>query len=172
MSRKGKLVSRGDLADLMGVTPPTVDRWVARGCPVGKEGGRGRAYQFNTADVIEWLRQDDRNAARSTADASEAELMRRELAAKTEFAELRLAREKGLVAPVAEMTRAMRLSNAAVRANMRTIPDRVPRMIVGELDEGRIKTVLRAGVDQALLALSKETLVAEDDLAAEDDEDE
>ncbi|MFJ1293920.1 hypothetical protein ACEPPZ_17935 [Paracoccus yeei] len=45
-------------------------------------------------------------------------------------------------------------------------------MIVGELDEGRIKTVLRAEVDQALLALSKETIVTEDDLAAEDDEDE
>ncbi|UXU76179.1 terminase small subunit [Paracoccus sp. SMMA_5_TC] len=26
----------------MGVTPPTVDRWVAQGCPVAKEGGRGR----------------------------------------------------------------------------------------------------------------------------------
>ena len=30
----------------------------------------------------------------------------------------------------------------------------------------------RAEVDQALLALSKETIVTEDDLAAEDDEDE
>lgn len=42
MTRKGKLVSRADLADTMGVTPPTVDRWVAQGCPVAKEGGRGR----------------------------------------------------------------------------------------------------------------------------------
>lgn len=171
MGRKGKLVSRGDLADLMGVTPPTIDRWVVRGCPVAKEGGRGRAYQFNTADIKEWLLQEERNSLRSTEDASENELMRRELAAKTELAELKLAREKREVAPVSELTRAMSLAFAGVRSNMRTIPDRVPRMIVGELDERKIKEVLRAEIDQALLALSRETLIEEDDLS-EDDEDE
>lgn len=171
MTRKGKLVSRAELADFMGKTPPTIDRWVVRGCPVAKEGGRGRAYQFNTADVNEWLLQEERNSLRSTAESSEAELLRRELAAKTELAELKLAREKRLVAPVTELTRAMSLAFAGVRSNMRTIADRVPRMIVGELDERKIKEVLRSEIDQALLALSRETLVEEDDLS-DDDEDE
>lgn len=170
MTRKGKLVSRADLADTMGVTPPTVDRWVAQGCPVAKEGGRGRAYQFNTADVIAWREDGLRSSLSSTAKATEEELMRRELAAKTELAELKLAREKREVAPISELTRAMSLAFAAVRSNMRTIPDRVPRMIVGEMDERKIKTLLREEIDQALLALARETLVEYDDLAEDEGE--
>lgn len=170
MSRKGKLVSRAELADVMGVTPPTVDRWVVRGCPVENKGGRGRAYQFNTAVVKEWLLEEERASLLSTADASETELLRRELSAKTELAELKLAREKREVAPVTELTRALSIAFAGVRSNMRTIADRVPRMIVGELDERRIKNVLRAEIDQALLVMSKEALVEEDDLEEEDED--
>lgn len=96
--------------------------------------------------------------------------MRRELAAKTELAELKLAREKREVAPISELTRAMSLAFAAVRSNMRTIPDRVPRMIVGEMDERKIKTLLREEIDQALLALARETLVEYDDLAEDEGE--
>ncbi len=170
MSRKGMLMTRAELANLLGITPPTVDRMVAQGCPVAKEGGRGRAYQFNTADVIAWREEGLRSSLQSTSKATEAELLRRELAAKTELAELKLAREKREVAPVSELTRAMSLAFAGVRSNMRTIPDRVPRMIVGEMDERKIKTVLRDEIDQALLALSRETLVEEDDIAEDDEE--
>lgn len=163
-ARKGRIVSRAELADIMGVTPPTVDRWVAQGCPVTKEGGRGRAYEFNTSDVREWREQSIRDDAKSTASASEADLLRRQLAAQTELAELKLAEAKRLVAPVEQMRKAVSMANAAVRAQMRNVADRVPRMIVGETDETRIKRVLRAEIDQALTSLAGTAVVSEADL--------
>lgn len=170
-SRKGRIVSRAELADIFGVTPPTVDRWVSQGCPVAKEGGRGRAYEFNTADVREWRDQVIRDDARSTEQASKSELLRRELAAKTELAELKLAKEKQLVAPVKDMLRAMTLANAKVRASLRTLSDRIPRMIVGDTDEARIKAVLKSEIDQALKSLATATLISDDDLSDDEADD-
>lgn len=167
-ARKGRIVSRAELADIFGVTPPTVDKWVSQGCHVAKEGGRGRAYEFNTASVREWRDQLIRDDAKSTASASEAELLRRQLAAQTELAELKLAEAKKLVAPVDQMRKAISLANAAVRQQMRNIADRVPRMIVGETDEARIKRVLKAEIDQALTSLATSSVVTESDIEVDD----
>lgn len=167
-ARKGRIVSRSELADIFGVTPPTVDKWVSQGCPVAKEGGRGRAYEFNTAAVREWRDQLIRDDAKSTASASEAELLRRQLAAQTELAELKLAEAKRLVAPVDQMRKAISLANAAVRQQMRNIADRVPRMIVGETDEARIKRVIKAEIDQALTSLATSPVVTEADIELDD----
>lgn len=169
-AKKGQIVSRSELATIFGVTPPTVDRWVAQGCPVAKEGGRGRAYEFNTAAVREWREAVIRDDARSTVAASEQELLRRQLAAQTELAELKLAQQKELVAPVEQMRKALSMANAAVRAQMRNLADRIPRMIVGETDEARIKAVLRSEVDQALTSLAGATLVTDADLDEDADE--
>lgn len=56
---RGRDVNRSDLAEINGVSMPTIDDWVRRGCPVVQRGGRGRAWQFNTADVRNW-REDDK----------------------------------------------------------------------------------------------------------------
>ena len=165
---KGQIVTRAELATIFGVTPPTIDRWVSQGCPVEKEGGRGRAYEFNTAAVREWREQLIRDDARSTSTASEQDLLRRQLAAQTELAELKLAEAKQLVAPVEHMRKAMALANAGVRAQMRNLADRVPRMIVGETDEARIKAVIRSEVDQALTALAGATLVTDEDIEGDE----
>lgn len=170
VARKGRVVSRAELADLFGVSAPTVDRWVAQGCPVEKEGGRGRAYQFNSASVAEWRADLIRSEGRETSHAGEAELLLRELAAKTELAELKLAEAKKLVAPVEEMARAVGMANAAVRAALLAIPDRVTRLVVGEMDERKIKIILRDEIREALLSLSRAELVSEDDLVAGTDE--
>ncbi len=55
---KGQVVNRADLANINGVSLPTIDDWVCRGCPVMQRGARGRAWQFNTAEVRNW-RDDD-----------------------------------------------------------------------------------------------------------------
>ncbi|MTH79411.1 terminase small subunit [Paracoccus aestuariivivens] len=169
-ARKGKLVSRADLANIFGVTPPTVDRWVVQGCPVAKEGGRGRAYQFNTADIREWRDQVIRDDSRSTSEASENELLRRELAAKTETAELKLAQLKREVAPIEQFERALSMVFAEVRAKMRTIPSRAAPRVVGENDLNHVKATLKEEIDLALDALSEDRILSADDLEAEDDE--
>ena len=50
----GRVVNRAGLASVCGVSLPTVDAWVERGCPFLERGSKGREWQFDTADVIEW----------------------------------------------------------------------------------------------------------------------
>ena len=51
---KGKQVTRQALADVFGVSLPTIDAWVRKGCPFVEKGGRGQEWQFNTAQVSKW----------------------------------------------------------------------------------------------------------------------
>jgi phage terminase Nu1 subunit (DNA packaging protein) len=52
----GEIVNRSGLARIMGVSLPTIDSWLTRGCPVisRPDLGKSRAYEFNTAAVIGW----------------------------------------------------------------------------------------------------------------------
>lgn len=170
---RGEIVSRVHLASIMGCSLPTVDHWVRAGCPVEKRGGRGVPWQFNTAKVREWREETIReDASRSLADLSIEALGKRELAAKTELAELTLAREKRLVAPIEEIESAVARAFAEVRANMRNIPARVATQIVGETDETRMKSVILAEVDQALEALADQELIQEEELEEVEDTEE
>jgi len=57
---RGEIVNRSGLARIMGVTPQTIDNWLARGwlargCPfAARPEGGNRAWQFDTAAVINW----------------------------------------------------------------------------------------------------------------------
>lgn len=170
---RGQTLNRTEMADHLGIAMPTLDDWVRRGCPVVSRGGRGRAWQYNTADVREWRDQDIREEMAGTATASTDELKRRKLQAETEQAELDLARAKGQVVPVAQFERAMSIAFGEVRARLRNVvPSRAGRRLVGEGDETRIKAVLREEIDQVLEALADDALIAEEDLDIDAGDDE
>ncbi|WP_232017734.1 terminase small subunit [Cereibacter sphaeroides] len=166
-SGRGRAVTQADLAQLFGVSVPTVQNWVRNGCPFVERGGKSKAWTFNTAEVAAWREQRVRDDASGVASASEAELRRRKLAAETGTAELDYARARAEVAPVEQFEKALVKVFAEVRAQLRVIPSRVSRMIVGSTDESHIKGVLIAEIDQALEALANADLLSDEDL--EDD---
>lgn len=54
---KGMLVNRSELSYFLGIAKTTIDSYVRAGMPVFKKAeGRGKAGQFDTAAVVEWLR--------------------------------------------------------------------------------------------------------------------
>jgi terminase small subunit / prophage DNA-packing protein len=167
---KGTDVSRTQLAEFFGVAAPTVDHWVRMGCPYVERGGKGKPWTFNTADVSAWRIDKAKADATGSAPADEAELKLRALAAKTAQAELELARARGEVAPVEQMRRAMQSAFAEVKANMRNVPSRAVRMLIGETDEVRFKRVLLEEIDHALGALAEADLIDEDAIEDFDDE--
>lgn len=167
---KGTIVNRAGLADVFGAATPTVDTWVRRGCPFVQRGGRGKEWQFNTAAVSEWLRDQAREEVGGTVFADESELKRRKLAAETSLAELELAKAKGAVAPLEEVEREVANAFATVKANMRNIPGRVVTLLIGETEERRFKTVLLAEIDQALEALADADLAGVDDVTEDEEE--
>lgn len=162
-----RTVNRSGLAEFFGVALPTVDGWVRQGVPVKQRGGRGRQWEFDTADVFNWLR--DKAVAEATGDvqADEAELKRRKLQAETTKAELELAKARGDVAPVREFERAQAAAFAQIRANIMNVPQRAVLQLLGETDETIFKEKLRAELTLALQESATADLVMADDDADE-----
>lgn len=167
---RGKSVNKTELADLFGVTAPTVDGWVRAGCPMVSRGARGVASEFNTADVAKWLREKARDEGAGTAQADEGELRRRKLLAETERAELDLAKAKGEVAPLDQVERMVSRAFSEVRAGMRNLPSRLVASLIGETDERKFKRVMLEEIDQVLEALANAELAEDDEEEDEDDE--
>lgn len=167
---RGRVVNRAELAEINGVSMPTIDDWVKRRCPVVQRGGRGRAWQFNTAEVRNWREDDIRAESSQAINATKDELVLRKLAAETEQAELDLARSKDEVVPVEQLERAMVKAFGEVRAGMRNVvPGRAASRLLGETDETTFKEVLREEIDHALEALADSDLINETDLDLDED---
>lgn len=170
---KGKIISRTELAEYFGVSGPTVDHWVRTGCPYVERGGKGMAWKFNTADVINW-RIESRLAEgeQDEDEIDERKLRARQLKAKTLAAELELEKARGTVAPLDQVNRAIASAFAEVRANMRNIPARVTTTLIGETDEAKFKAVMLAEIDQALEALADTDLLNDEDPEIDDEDQE
>lgn len=150
------IVNRAELADAMGVSLPTVDRWVKEGCPIKVRPRKGVPAQFVLGEVVSWWGARERENATGGATTDEAELRRRKLAAETGTAELEFARARGEVAPVAEFEKATARLMAAIRANVMNVPARAVLQLLGETDEATFKQRLRA---ELTLALEQSALV-------------
>lgn len=159
---KGKQVTRQALADVFGVSLPTIDAWVRKGCPFVEKGGRGQEWQFNTAQVSKWLRDRDVEEATGGIPDDLDELKIREQKAKTELTELELAERKGEVALIAEFERAQAMAFAAIRANIMNVPQRAVLQLLGETDERAFKEKLKAELVLALETSAEEELEEEE----------
>jgi phage terminase Nu1 subunit (DNA packaging protein) len=164
----GVKLNRAGLAEHLGVSLPTIDRWGKEGMPVVQRGSRGVEWVFDLAEVIRW--RVDRASKDAAADAPDGleEIEKRTAAAKMLTAELALAQARGDVAPIREFERAQAKAFAEVRANVMNVPQRVVIQLLGETNETRFKEVLRAELTLALQAAAEADLT----LADEDDAEE
>jgi terminase small subunit / prophage DNA-packing protein len=159
----GVQLNRADLAQHMGVSLPTVDRWVKEGCPVTQRGSRGVEWKFDLAEIIRWY--GDRRAEQSAGSAPTdlAEIDKRTRQAAMQRAELDLAKAKGEVAPIREFERAQAKAMAEIRANVMNVPQRVVVQLLGETNETVFKQKLAAELRLALEAAATADLVLADD---------
>lgn len=147
---RGRSVNRGELAEVFGVSLPTITAWVRKGCPFIKRGGRAKPWEFNTSDVSEWLRDEARAESEPDEALDENQLKLRKMAADAAHAELDLAVARRKVAPIDEFERARAMENAVIRANVMNVPSRVVSQLIGETSEARFKEVLSGELVQAL----------------------
>jgi phage terminase Nu1 subunit (DNA packaging protein) len=156
------IVNRQELSQAMGISLPTVDRWIRDGCPVKQRGAKGVAWEFLLPDVVAWWGNRQREAAGGAVDDIK-EIDKRTARAKMEQAELALAKERGLVAPVREFERAQAAMFAAIRTNIMNVPQRVVVQLLGETDEATFKQKLRAELTLALDTSANAELALDDD---------
>jgi phage terminase Nu1 subunit (DNA packaging protein) len=164
----GVKLNRSGLAEHMGVSLPTIDRWVKDGMPVVQRGARGIEWSFDLADVISWYARRQAEAAGGAVDDLK-EIEKRTARAKMEQAELQLAQARALVAPIREFERAQAAVFAAIRANVMNVPQRVVVQLLGETNETAFKQKLRAELTLALESSANADLVLTDDDEGDDD---
>lgn len=164
------IVNRQGLAEAMGVSLPTIDRWITEGCPYRVRGKKGIQWEFAVPDVVAWWGNRERENAAGTSAADENELKRRKLLAETRKAELDFAKAAGEVAPVAEFERATARMLAGIRANVMNVPARAVLQLLGETDETTFKQCLRAELTLALEQSSVVDFDLEDDADDEGDD--
>lgn len=167
----GVKLNRSGLAEHMGISLPTVDRWVKDGMPVVTRGARGVEWVFDLSDVIRW--HVDRKVEAASGEVNDLqEIEKRTAKAKMESAELDLAKKRGEVAPIAEFERAQAGLMAAIRQNIMNVPRRAVLQLLGETDEATFKQKLRAELTLALdQAAAADLTPPEDEDETDDDDD-
>ncbi|WP_441228967.1 terminase small subunit [Tardiphaga sp. 20_F10_N6_6] len=165
----GVKLNRSGLAEHMGVSLPTVDRWVKDGMPVVQRGARGVEWTFDLSEVIRWYAQRQVEAAGGAVDDL-AEIEKRTARAKMERAELELAQARGQVAPIAEFQRVQSSMMAVIRQNIMNVPTRAVLQLLGCTDEMTFKQKLRAELVLALEQSASADLDVDDEDDAPDDD--
>ena len=153
----GAIVKKSDIATIFGYSLPTVDSWVKEGCPVKSEGGKGKAYQFDTEEVFRWLlgreKRPGRQSGRPPDDEvdpetgekkiSKEEADRRKAVADALKAELAFSLSKEQVAPIDMIAKVVSDEIANARARLLAIPTKFrPEAQVCAADEEKARRLV------------------------------
>lgn len=126
-------VSRSQLAGFFGVTPPTVDGWVRRGCPVAtpaKGRGRGNGAEFWTPDVLRWWVEHAALKGRAAGGASK-DIRHRLQQIELENAEIDLATKRGELMTVPQFREALGAAMGRLSARVKSLPPVMAAASVG-----------------------------------------
>ncbi|WP_338517989.1 terminase small subunit [Alteromonas gracilis] len=168
------IVNLEQLADILGVSLPTLRTMVKKGMPYLEEGSKGVPWEFDSAVVIAWLLAKEREDNQPQPEDQDPnantakELQRRKLQAETEIVEIELAKKKGLVVLIEDAVACISDSVATVRAQLLNLPRRAAPLVVGETDEGTVKDTLEHEVDEILQELRKGAIGRADELTNSD----
>jgi len=132
-------VNRTELAEVLGVSMPTITAWMGEEPPLPyvEGGGKGKPYIFETTECIEWWAENKRRRARPAipnadpfadpADMPESfdEAERRKMVANADKAELELAKAAGLVVEITDVAAAIAEMHVRVRTRLLGIGNKV-----------------------------------------------
>ena len=142
-------VNRAQLADIFGVSLPTVTAWHREGMPAVQEGRKGKEWVFDTVDCLEWyfrrkfkpqaasIRHGDPFADPSDAPETIEQAQLRKESALADKHELAAAKEAGLLVPVDEVAAIVAEENARVRARLLGIPNELRPLLLTHLGNDR-----------------------------------
>lgn len=154
-----------ELADMFGVSRPTITSWTNDGMPAVELGSKGKPWAYDSVECIAWWGENKfRHKRRSPApgedpfaegaDGRESieEAERRKMIAQADKAELDLAKAARLVVPIEEVASVVASENARVRSRLLGIPNEV-RMKVRSFFGGdrKLEEEVVGGVEAVIL---------------------
>jgi phage terminase Nu1 subunit (DNA packaging protein) len=131
-------VNRTELAEILGVSMPTITSWLGEGMPYVEGGGKGKPFVFDSVECIEWWAENKRRRKRSPVPGSDPfaeddsdrpesfeEAERRKMVANADKAELELAKLAGKVVEIDDCAAAVAEMNTKTKTRLLTIGNKV-----------------------------------------------
>lgn len=148
-------VNRAELAEILGVSLPTITSKVSKGMPFEQRGGRGREWTFNTAAVFEWEKEQAIiNATGDLSSVTDDELKRRKLAAETMLVELEAGKKRGDLIPREEIEKMLVNLVLDTKARLLLVPRRCAPLLTQLTSEQEIRDIIEEEQREALTDLS------------------
>lgn len=145
--------NHGQTAERLGISPRTLTRWVAEGCPQER---RGASKFYDLGEVMDWAESAGKNVRSVSPTPQEAEVHEqymigraRKVIAEADMAEHRAIELQGEMVRRSHVDAAWREVTTATRRRAERIPGDVAESLVG-LEAGEIEQRLTAAVAEAL----------------------
>lgn len=151
------IVDKEKLAQIFGISTITIDGWIRADMPCERRGGKGVSYQFNTADVINWVRERERakgSGVKVQAAIDPNDPRARTAMAQAKMKELELAQKQGDLLPAQAMLDMVEEQYTAARSRLLLIAARAAPLVAAEEDEAECERILVSEVHEALAELS------------------
>jgi terminase small subunit / prophage DNA-packing protein len=155
--KKGKILNKADLASLHGVSLPTIDSWIRKGCPFTQRGSKGKEWQFDSAAIVEWLlTKAVEDATGDISKVSYVEAKRRKVAAQAALAEYELAERRKELISVEDVIDQISKEYSNCRSRLFNIPSNIAPILVTLKTEAEIRDRIRAEISEALSELTSD----------------
>lgn len=131
------ILNRTELADVLGVSMPTITAWMGDGMPYVDGGGKGKPFRFDSLACIEWWAENKRRRKPSPGPANDPfaepgdvpesydEADRRKMVANADKAELELAKAAGKVVEIEDVAAAVADMHVKVRTRLLGLGNKV-----------------------------------------------
>lgn len=160
-------VSQIELAEILGVTPKSVRAWERQGMPVQEKGRRGVASKYSVAACIAWRLERVEAQARARPDPTEIDEARaRKVAAEAALAEIELAKARGEVVRLDDMSRAVGEALATTRARLLQVGAKCAPQADLQPDEATLRALLDDALHEAIEPISGDVMDIVDMAAA------
>jgi phage terminase Nu1 subunit (DNA packaging protein) len=145
------IVNRGQMAGILGVSEPTLDRMVQRREVIGKK--KGNVWEFDTAKVIAHIKKE---AGRNTASSRKGSTELRIALADAELKEFKVAELRKTLISVADMAPLFEEQNAIFKSKLTAFPGRLAQRLAVETDPSEVHRLIKAEVAEVLEEVTNE----------------
>lgn len=150
------LLNREKMAEFLGCSLPTIDKYKREGMPCEPPRLRSEGYRFDTAAAVNWLRQKERQSVLGeVVRIDETEARRRKLAAEAAMAEFELAKAEGRALLIDDFARCWEKMIGACRAKLLGLGSKLGPGLAIIADPSQCSVAVDRALNEALEELTE-----------------
>jgi len=154
----GQIVNLTAAAEVLGVVPETVRRWIVGGAPCISKPGPNAAhgYKIDLAALIDWrITQERERALKEVGSIDVDEARRRKLAAEAGIAEHELAIKQGSAVAIEDAVQALDNAIGSCRSRLLGLGSKLGPQVAIEKDAANCQALIDAAVRDTLTELAE-----------------